>query len=332
MISAAQKIFRRNKLGSSDAAAALGLNPFESKATIYHILLGNIERADPGEKGIIGNEIEPVIANSYERRTGIKLFTDHTSYIHPKYPWMVCHLDRHAPELVDARIVELKNVGPFVAHHWGEDGDPEGPPRYTLAQVVEQAIVVSANRAVPVNRVDVAAMFGGGEMRIYPVEITQEAKDAVETGLVSFWNDHIVPRKQPEVTSQDLELLKKLYWNPDNGEVVQVSGKATAEAFQHYRQIKAQIKELKEQADAYKASIQDHMKNAAILMRSDDIEYKWTRNKDRRVINWEQVARRQAKVIKTIKPKVSFISDKIIDTETSVKRGNRVFRDLGADR
>jgi len=259
-ISKEELAFRTGKLGASNAATALGISPWDTKASLYNEILGYVKRDDLGEKGILGNELEPVISRAYERATGIKIQkaiapihpgrdpkAPAGTFIHPKYPWMIAHLDGEMPDY--EMILEIKNVGWTVAHQWGLDGDPEGPPVYVQAQCVQQAILAG------VERVDVAAFFGGNELRVYPMEIGERRKQLVLDGLVAFWEDHIVKKVQPEMTGKDLDLLKKLYPGREEQKIITVESTATALMFQDYRNLKAAIKESQEKSDAYKAKI-----------------------------------------------------------------------------
>ena len=319
MITKEQLAFKKGKIGGSQCAAALGVSPWQTPVSLYHEIVGNIEREDIGEIGLIGNLMEAPIRAVYERRTGLKIKEKPETAIHPKYPWMISHFDGEVE--ADGRLVEIKCVGPYVSHHWQEDGDPEGVPRYVLAQCVHEANLAGRDR------IDVVALLGGNDLRIYPVEITQDAKDAVETGLVEFWENHIIPGVQPEVTGADVELLKKLYWKADNAKEIEVSGKLTAEYFDHYRKVKSDIKKLREVESAYKAAIQDYMKDCAILMRSGDIEFTWKKSKDRTVTDWQKVAKRMERVMCKFHPKATKIMSAIEKANTETVTGSRSFLD-----
>ena len=139
MINEEQLEFRKGKIGASNAAAALGISPWETKAGLYNEVLGIVKRDDMGSRGRIGNAMEPVIIQEYEIEHGIKVHEapgtpEHPSkppkgtYVHPKYPWMIAHLDGVMPEY--EMILEIKNVGWTVAHQWKMDGDPEGYRRH----------------------------------------------------------------------------------------------------------------------------------------------------------------------------------------------------------
>lgn len=274
--------FRKGKIGASNAAAALGISPWQSPANLFHTIKGNLEPFDIGAKGRIGNAIEPVIIQEYEIETGIKVTPSPDTLIHPEYEWMICHLDGEMPD--HGKILEIKNVGWTVAHQWGLDGDPTGIPHYVRAQCVHQSILAD------VELVDVAAFFGGNELRVYPLKIEKDEKEAVLGGLLAFWNDYIVPNKQPELTAKDLDLLKELYANPKKLKTVEVDSTATAIMFQDYRNVKDSLKEMEGRANLYKAKIQEFMGDAEILMRGEDQEFTWKQTKDKVTYDWQLIA------------------------------------------
>lgn len=315
MITEQQLAFKKGKIGASQAAAALGVSPFQTQANLYNELLGNIERGDIGPKGRIGNAIEPVIIQEYEHATGITVTPSPDTLIHPDFPWMICHLDGEMPSY--KRILEIKNVGWTMAHQWGSDGDPDGVPMYVMVQCVQQAILAD------VERVDVAAFFGGNELRIYPLIITPEAKNAVISGLINFWDNYIVTKIQPEFTGHDEALLKKLYWNASNEEVIKVESTETALMFQDYRNLKSSIKSAQEKADLMKVSIMEFMGEAGIVMRDDDIEFTWKKTKDGKKIDWKGAFEHVAYQVGLDKD----ARDKVVTDFTKVKPGHRMFLD-----
>lgn len=280
MITKSQLEFRKGKIGASDAASALGISPWKTKAAFWNELMGYVTPEPLGERGIIGNEIEPVIIKAYKRRTGFNVYPSPDTLIHEKYPWMICHLDGIVSGLNigrKIRVLEIKNVGWTVAHQWGMDEDPNGVPYHVMTQCIQQAILAD------VESVDVAALFGGNELRVYPLTITQEAKDTVLEGLVRFWEDHVVKRVMPEVTEKDLDLLKKLYKRVNEDKVIEVQSTETALKFQDYRILKRKIKEMQWRTDLYKAQIQHFMGENTVVVRPgepEEIEFTWKWTKD----------------------------------------------------
>lgn len=329
MINQEQLNFRKGKLGASDCAAALGISKWKTKAQLYHEIMGNVTPPDLGERGIIGNEIEPVIIKAYTRNTGIEVHeapgsggkgVPKGSYVHPKYPWMIAHLDGDMPDY--QMTLECKNVGPTMFYNWGMDGDPEGPPLDVQAQVTQQAILAD------VERVDVAAFFGGNELRVYPMEITLRQKRDVLEPLRAFWNDHIVKKVQPEVTGMDLDLIKELYPGLAMDKRIFVESTESAIAFQKYRDAMAKLKKDGEYVALLKAKIIEFMGNATIIMRGEDMEFSHKLTKDTKKTNYQAIAEELADKYDEIVPdEGTRIFNSLFDEHTETKEGHRVFND-----
>ena len=329
MINQEQLAFRKGRLGASDTAAALGISKWKTKAQLYCEIMGLVEPFDIGERGIIGNEIEPVIISAYTRKTGIEVFEAPGSgwkgipkgtYIHPEYTWMICHLDGAMPDY--QMTLECKNVGPRMYYDWGMDEDPEGPPLEVQAQVTQQAILAD------VERVDVAAFFGGNELRVYPMEITKSQKRDVLDGLKAFWEDHIVKRVQPEVTGRDLDLLKQLYPGSVEEKKIYVESTETALGFQDYRNAKDKLKKDKEMVDAMKAKIIEFMGNATVIMRGDQAEFTYKRTKDTKKTDYKAISEQMAESVNELAAgSGDRMLDMLIPAYTKTKKGHRVFND-----
>ena len=70
---------RKQGIGSSDAAAAVGLNPYQSQLELWMIKTGrdaNLPKPDPNDETspmYWGTILEPIVANHYVKRTGRKV-------------------------------------------------------------------------------------------------------------------------------------------------------------------------------------------------------------------------------------------------------------------
>lgn len=169
---------RRRHVGASEAAAVCGLSPY---ATALSVWLDKVQPADgddePTERMRWGLLLEPAIARGYELATGRRLvLADH--YAHGRYPFMAASPDR----AIDAEngLVQLKNVGRPDAAGWGEPGTDE-VPRHVLLQCQQEMECAQADFC------DVAALFGGCELRVYRVEHSPQIIEDLAGILGEFW-------------------------------------------------------------------------------------------------------------------------------------------------
>jgi putative phage-type endonuclease len=104
---------RRRGIGSSDAAAILGVNPYKSAYAVWAEKTGLVgpDWEPPSEAALWGNLLEPLIAEQYALRTGrqLKDYGRHFVQRNPKYPFALA-IDREILP-VDARghgVLEIK--------------------------------------------------------------------------------------------------------------------------------------------------------------------------------------------------------------------------------
>ena len=91
---------RKGGIGSSDAAAAVGLNPYRSQLELWMEKTGRdatLPKADPGDEAspmYWGTLLEPIVAAHYTKRTGHKVRRINAVLQHPQEPWMLANVDR----------------------------------------------------------------------------------------------------------------------------------------------------------------------------------------------------------------------------------------------
>ena len=81
---------RKKGLGSSDAAAAVGLNPYQSQLELWLVKTGrdgNLPKDDPNDETspmYWGTLLEPIVAAHYTKRTGLKVRRVNRVLQHPE--------------------------------------------------------------------------------------------------------------------------------------------------------------------------------------------------------------------------------------------------------
>jgi len=93
---------RKQGIGSSDAAAAVGLNPYKSQLELWMEKTGRdagLPKADPQDEEspmYWGNVLEPIVAWHYSKRTKNKVRRINAVLQHPdpELPWMLANIDR----------------------------------------------------------------------------------------------------------------------------------------------------------------------------------------------------------------------------------------------
>lgn len=158
---------RRNGIGSSDAAAAVGLNPYQSQLELWLIKTGRgaaLPQVDPRDEEspmYWGTLLEPIVAAHYTKRTGNRVRKINAVLQHPDpdKAWMLANIDREVTGASDVQILECKTAGINGAKLW-----KDGVPEYVQVQVHHQLAVTGKQAA------DVAVLIGGQHLEIHRIE------------------------------------------------------------------------------------------------------------------------------------------------------------------
>jgi putative phage-type endonuclease len=155
---------RKNGIGGSDAAAAVGLSPYMSPLELWLIKTGrdaNLPRPDADdttEPVYWGTLLEPIVAASYTKQTGNKVRRVNAVLRHPTIPFMLANIDREVVGNRDVQLLECKTAGEFGARLWRD-----GVPEYVQLQVQHQLAVQGRQAA------DVAVLLCGQKLEVHRV-------------------------------------------------------------------------------------------------------------------------------------------------------------------
>ncbi|MDR2014083.1 MAG: YqaJ viral recombinase family protein, partial [Azoarcus sp.] len=105
---------RKTGIGGSDAAAAVGLNPYKSPLELWlektsrDTALEKPNPEDMAEPIYWGTLLEPFVAAAYTRQTGNRVRKVNAVLQHPAVPFMIANLDREVVGVPDVHILECK--------------------------------------------------------------------------------------------------------------------------------------------------------------------------------------------------------------------------------
>ncbi len=266
---------RRHGLGSSDAAAIMGLSPWSSPLHVYLSKTGEWQEPD-SPRLRWGRKLEEVVADAYQEVTGNLLqFPPAATLAHRDLPWMMASVDRLAAWDNKLRVVELKTAG-HRSDEWGEPGTDEIPDHY-LIQIQHQLAVLDSyyalddtqpEQVLPLDdTADLAVLFAGSEFAVYHVRRNERVIAALATIESDFWGQ-VQRRQAPEPDWQHprtLELLSKLYSVHDDGPPVVLGNDAQRWA-ETYLAARQDVANAKGEQHVAKAHLLDLM-GAATLAR-----------------------------------------------------------------
>lgn len=197
---------RQTGLGGSDIATLLGINPFSTKLQLYLQKRGELEPEPDNSRTKAGRVMENVIAAMVMERNGSKLRRVNRTLRHPKHDFLIAHIDRDFVGI--KKGLEIKNVSPRMAYMWGKDGQPDAVAEYYVPQPHHYMLVLDYPAF------DVAAYFGGDDLRIYPMERDKEMDEIIVDTAHDFWHNHVLAGVPPEPEYEHkstLPLLKRIY-------------------------------------------------------------------------------------------------------------------------
>jgi putative phage-type endonuclease len=199
---------RQSSIGGSEAATAVGINPYETALSLYLRKLGLAPPVVETPAMRRGKRFEPLIAEDYADETGHGFIAEQVFVRSPVLGFMTATLDRVRD---DGRLVELKSVGVRSAHLWGESGSDEVPDFY-LVQAMHQLSVTG------MDLIDVAALIAGEDFRVYPLERDDRIIARIQEREQEFW-DRVQRRDPPPIDrARDGAALARL-WPRAEGEV-----------------------------------------------------------------------------------------------------------------
>ena len=206
---------RKGGIGSSDAAAAVGLHPYKSQLQLWMEKTGRdgglpvVDPNDDQSPMYWGTLLEPIVAAHYTKRSGHRVRRVNAVLQHPEHPWMRANLDREVVGAPDVQILECKTAGIHGSRLWRE-----GVPEYVQLQVMHQLAVTGKQAA------DVAVLIGGQELQVFRIE-----RDAAMIAQLialeqQFWWYVEHDKEPPADGSDSAELALRSLYPRDSGATV----------------------------------------------------------------------------------------------------------------
>lgn len=211
---------RKNGIGSSDAAAAVGLNPYKSQLELWMDKTGRGEalpQVDPHDEDsplYWGNILEPIVAAHYSKRTGNRVRKINAVLQHPDSDkaWMLANIDREVTGAGDVQILECKTAGINGARLW-----KEGVPEYVQLQVHHQLAVTGKQAA------DVAVLLGGQHLEIHRIERDEVLIRNLIQLEREFWHFVETDTPPPADGSESADLALRCLYPQDSGTAIDFS-------------------------------------------------------------------------------------------------------------
>ena len=200
---------RRGGIGSSDAATAVGLNPYKSQLELWLEKTGraaaNDDHQGMDDPRFWGTLLEPYVAVAYQQKTDQKVRKVNAVLQHPTFPFMLANIDREVVGSADVQILECKTAGEFGSRLW-----KDGVPEYVQLQVQHQLAVTGKGAA------DVAVLLCGQKLEVHRIERDEEIISRLVVLESQFW-EHVVTDTPPPADGSEsaARALRHLYQGND---------------------------------------------------------------------------------------------------------------------
>ena len=274
---------RKQGIGASDAAAAVGISPYQSPLELWLIKTGrdsDMPKPNPDDESspmYWGNILEPIVAQHYTKRTGNKVRKVNAVLQHPDTDkhWMLANLDYTVTHNSDVQILECKTAGEWGAKHWRD-----GVPEYVQCQVQHQLAVTGKQAA------DVCVLLCGQEIKIYRIERDEALIEKLIALERQFW--HCVETDTPppvDGSDSSGRALKYLYPN-DSGDVLDLTEDShLCQVFTDLLAARDTIAQAQQREDLYKQTLQEKMGEASrIIFPAGEVSWKKNKTGSRRFL------------------------------------------------
>lgn len=277
---------RKQGIGSSDAAAAVGLNPYKSQLELWLEKTGRdarLPKADPHDEQspmYWGNVLEPIVAWHYSKHTGNKVRRINAVLQHPnpELPWMLANIDREVIGADDVQILECKTAGLNRARLW-----QEGVPEYVQLQVMHQLAVTGKQAA------DVAVLLGGQTLEIHRIERDEQMIARLIELERRFWQYVETDTPPPADGSASAKLALRCLYPGDNGQSLDFSRHAgLAAAYLELKALRQSIAQKQSREAQLKQMLQQAMGNATRAVFSNG-HVTWKKAADSTVLDVERL-------------------------------------------
>lgn len=263
---------RKQGIGSSDAAAAVGLCPYKSRLELWMEKTGrvatSVEPFGMDHPTYWGTLLEPYVAVAYMQKTDRRVRKLNAVLQHPTFPFMLANIDREILGATDVQILECKTAGEFGSRLWRD-----GVPEHVQIQVQHQLAVTGKSAA------DVAVLLCGQKLEIHRIERDEDVIGRLTVLEANFWQYVETDTAPPTDGSESsAKALRQLYQG--NGPSLDFTGDAALnDAFSTLTALRIDLEEKEREAERLKQTIQQAMGDASrAVFAAGEVTYK--RSKD----------------------------------------------------
>lgn len=175
---------RKNYIGGSEAAAALGVSRYQSRIELFLQKTGKLSDKADSDRMWAGRMVEPAIAEMFAQRTGKHVVRQPYFYCHPDHLYMGANIDFGI--FGENAGLECKNTTNKIDY---VDGNV---PDENFIQVQHYLAVTGASRWY------LAYLMDGWDFHYVVIERDEEFIQMMIAGEREFWVNHVMAGVTPE--------------------------------------------------------------------------------------------------------------------------------------
>lgn len=207
---------RSRGLGGSEIAAVVGLSPWQSRFSLWHLKRGSIGKQEVNAGMRWGTLLEPVVCGHFASQRDMLDVQEAGTYRHHEREWQLANPDRLLwdDEHGHVGILEVKTAHQYDAHEWGHG--PEDIPPYYRCQALWYLDVLE----LPVAHM--AVLIGGSDYREYEIRYSVDEAEWLREQGAAFWQS-VIDGETPDIdgSTATYEAVRKLHPKID-GETVEI--------------------------------------------------------------------------------------------------------------
>jgi putative phage-type endonuclease len=267
---------RKQGLGSSDAAPAMGMSPWTSRYSLWAEKRGLLAETPDNERFLWGRLHEENILNETQRRGWVRGSGRRGLMVRSiERPWMIANPDGLWPE----DVVEAK-----TADGWDEPRWQIGVPDPYVIQGHHLMIVTGRRRCV------IPVLFGGNNLVDFYVEWDQKLADSIIEAEHLFWHEHVLADNPPDPDGSEATMLalRQVYTSVVEGKVCDLPDSVVEKlnAREYFADL---VKRAEVHITEAKATVMDLMGDAETAKYEGDVVATWKADRNgRRRFLWKE--------------------------------------------
>lgn len=242
---------RKNSIGGSEIAAAVGLSRWSSPFKLWAEKTEQIKREDkPNQYMYWGTVLEEVIRAEFSKQSGYKFITTSAIFASNAYPYLTANLDGYV-DLGNGNfaVLECKTCNVFAAEDWADGGCPI---EYYM-QCQHYLCVTGLKSAF------LAVLIGGNDFRIVKIDRDEGAIALIISKGAEFMQ-HIKQLTPPPISATDNDIIAQLYPLSDKSKPPIELPASFETVLSDYFWAKSSLDTLKQTKEAAEAKIKEYLK------------------------------------------------------------------------